>query len=201
MPPKAWNNLVSALLRLPGVGPKMAERMALHLLRRPEESETLARQLEESRKKVKRCSLCGDFLEAEAGAPESCERCRDPRRDAGLLCVVEEIGDLQAVERSRAFAGRYHVLGGALSALDGIGPQELRIDALIKRIRAEKTGEVILATNPSAEGETTATYLAELLKPLDVKVTRLAYGLSSGNAIQYADEFTLARALEGRRAF
>jgi recombination protein RecR len=201
MPPKAWNDLVSALLRLPGVGPKMAERAALHLLRRPEEAQALARRLEDAGRRLKRCALCGDFLDAEPGGPEACERCRDPRRDPRLLCVVEEIGDLQAVERSRAFSGRYHVLGGALSALDGVGPGELSIEPLLARLRAESVAEVILATNPTAEGETTAAYLAELLKPFQVRVTRLAYGLSSGGAIQYADEFTLARALEGRRAF
>ncbi|HRY28993.1 MAG TPA: recombination mediator RecR [Elusimicrobiota bacterium] len=196
--PKAWNLLVSSLLNLPGVGPKMAERMALHLLRHDPDSDDLLQRLEEARRKLRRCSQCGDFVESDAPVP-TCPLCRDTDREDSLLCVVEEIGDLQAMERSRAFRGRYHVLGGVLSALDGVGPEELRIHELLQRIRSGKITEVILATNPTAEGETTAAYLADLLKPLGVQTTRLAYGLSSGSAIQYADEFTLARALEGRR--
>lgn len=197
---RAWNNLVSAILRLPGVGPKMAERLALHLLRHREEARTLIQRLEEARQRLTRCRLCGDFVETEGDGALPCARCQDSQRDARTLCVVEEVGDLQALERSRAFHGRYHVLGGALSALDGVGPQDLRIDVLLERLRTEEVQEVILATNPTAEGETTATYLVDLLKPMGVSVTRLAYGLPAGSIIQYADEFTLARALEGRRA-
>ena len=199
---RAWEDLVAAVRRLPGVGPKMAERLALHLLRHPAETDVLLRQVLEARARLRHCSLCGDFV--EAGKEETqplCARCGDDRRDARLLCVVEEVGDILALDRSRAFRGRYHVLGGVLSALDGVGPDDLRIQPLLDRVRREDLREVILATNPTAEGETTATYLADLLKPLDVAVTRLAYGLPSGSAIQYADEFTLARALEGRRAF
>jgi recombination protein RecR len=197
---KPWIDLVSAILRLPGVGPKMAERIALHLLRHEPEAEALVRAVEDARARLQRCRECGDYVEADPGAPALCARCQDPARDPRQLCVVEDIGDLQAVERSRAFHGRYHVLGGALSALDGIGPDELRIEPLLERVRRQQVGEVIIATNPTAEGETTATYLADLLRPNGVRVTRLAYGLSSGSAIQYADEFTLAKALEGRRS-
>lgn len=195
---RPWNNLVAAILRLPGVGPKMAERLALYLIRHPAETETLVNAITEAREQLRRCLACGDFVEARE---ESCARCLDPRRETTVLCVVEEVGDLQALERSRAFRGRYHVLGGVLSALDGVGPEDLRIAALLERVRGQGIREVILATNPTAEGETTATYLADLLKPFEVSVSRLAYGLPSGSAIQYADEFTLAQALEGRRQF
>lgn len=200
--PKSWNNLVSSISRLPGIGPKMAERVALFLLRHGEDTDQLLDSITEARARLRRCPLCGDFVETDRGEdPAPCDRCRDPHRDARLICVVEEVGDLQALERSRAFQGRYHVLGGVLSALDGVGPDDLRIDALLERVRRDGVREVILATNPTAEGETTATYLADLLKALGADVTRLAYGLPSGSVIQYADEFTLARALEGRRTF
>jgi recombination protein RecR len=195
----SWTNLVGSLTRLPGIGPKMAERLALYLLRHPAEAQNFLETLGRARERLKRCPSCGDFVEAEEEARD-CGRCTDPAREAGLLCVVEEVGDLQAIERSRAFRGRYHVLGGVLSALDGVGPEELRIDGLLGRVRETGVTEVVLATNPTAEGETTAAYLADLLKPLGVSVTRLAYGLPSGSAIQYADEFTLAQALAGRRA-
>ncbi|MGQ0644490.1 MAG: recombination mediator RecR [Elusimicrobiota bacterium] len=195
----SWTNLVGSLTRLPGIGPKMAERLALYLLRHPAEAQNFLETLGRARERLKRCPSCGDFVEAEEEASD-CGRCTDPAREAGLLCVVEEVGDLQAIERSRAFRGRYHVLGGVLSALDGVGPEELRIDGLLGRVRDKGVTEVVLATNPTAEGETTAAYLADLLKPLGVSVTRLAYGLPSGSAIQYADEFTLAQALAGRRA-
>jgi recombination protein RecR len=192
--------MVAAFLDLPGVGPKMAERMALYLLRHPEQADRFIRAVEEARSRLRRCGLCGDFVESEeAGA--TCARCRDPQREPHVLCVIEDIADLQALERSRVFRGRYHVLGGVLSALDGVGPDQLRIGALLERVERENIREVILATNPTAEGETTASYLADLLKPRNLLVTRLAYGLPSGSAIQYADEFTLAKAVEGRRAF
>jgi recombination protein RecR len=198
---RTWTNFVSAIARLPGVGPKMAERLALHFLRRPADTDDFLLHLEEARRRLAHCGICGDFVESDDGGPQRCARCQDPERDASQLCVVEEIGDLQALERSRAFRGRYHVLGGVLSALDGVGPEELRIDALLSRVKKENVREVILATNPTAEGETTATYLADLLKPLGTNVTRLAYGLPSGSNIQYADEFTLSQAITGRREF
>ncbi|MBL0351093.1 MAG: recombination protein RecR [Elusimicrobia bacterium] len=206
----AWDRLVSALLGMPGVGPKMAERAALHLIRRRDAGDALLLALADARARMRRCPLCGDFVEGApleaadaAGLPEAdgpCNRCRDPHRDDRLLCVVEDVGDLAALERSRAFGGKYHVLGGVLSALDGVGPEELRIEALLGRVAGGTTDEVILATNPSVEGETTAAYLADLLKNRGVRVTRLASGLPSGSVIQYADEHTLAQALSGRRA-
>jgi recombination protein RecR len=196
---KSWNNLVTAILRLPGIGPKMAERLALYLLRHPSEAAGFLETLQDARQRLKRCPQCGDFVEKDGSASDLCARCQDPARDRDVICVVEEIGDLQALERSRAYRGQYHVLGGVLSALDGVGPQDLRISALLERVKAHQVQEVIVATNPTAEGETTATYLADLLKPLGVSVTRLACGLSSGSAIQYADEFTLTQAVVGRR--
>ncbi len=199
MPGPSWDNLVTAVLGLPGVGPKMAERIALHLIRRGDSAENLLLSLSEARIHLRRCPVCGDFVESKA-ITDPCSRCQDPDRDARLLCVVEEVGDLAALERSRAFRGRYHVLGGVLSALDGVGPEELRIDSLLDRLHRDGAEEVILATNPTVEGETTAGYLADLLRPLDVKVTRLASGLPTGSVIQYADEHTLAQALSGRRA-
>jgi recombination protein RecR len=196
---RSWEELLTAFRGLPGVGPKMAERIALHLLRRRDASENLKKVLDDANRLLARCRRCGDLVESEEGAPDGCRSCRDDSRDAAVLCVVEEIGDRQALERSRAFNGRYHVLGGVLSALDGVGPEDLKIDALLARTAEDGVKEVILATNPTAEGETTASYLADLLKARGLSVTRLAYGLPSGSVIQYADEFTLARALEGRR--
>jgi recombination protein RecR len=194
----AWDNLVTSILGLPGVGPKMAERIALHLLRKNECADFLQRSLAEARARMRRCLICGDYMETR-GDPTPCPRCQDPQRETHLLCVVEETGDLAALERSRAFRGGYHVLGGVLSALDGVGPEELRIESLLNRVRENSTQEVILATNPTVEGETTAAYLADLLKSSGVRVTRLAAGLPSGSAIQYADEHTLAQAVTGRR--
>lgn len=193
-----WDNLVTSILGLPGVGPKMAERMALHLLRKKECADFLQRSLADARARMRRCAICGDYMET-GETPEPCPRCRDPRRETQVLCVVEETGDLAALERSRSFRGGYHVLGGVLSALDGVGPEELRIEALLDRVRENRTEEVILATNPTVEGETTAAYLADLLKSSGIRVTRLAAGLPSGSAIQYADEHTLAQAVSGRR--
>lgn len=197
---RTWENLVTAVLGLPGVGPKMAERIAIHLVRKPTTAATLVAVLEEAGRRMKRCPVCGDFVETD-DVPSPCSRCQDPARDGRLLCVVEEVADLAALERSGAFRGRYHVLGGVLSALDGIGPEELRIEPLLRRVQGDGADEVILATNPSVEGETTAAYLADLLKESNVRVTRLAAGLPSGSAIQYADEHTLAQAVTGRRAF
>jgi recombination protein RecR len=180
----------------------MAERIALQLLRRRDQTDALRRALEEASLRLTRCPRCGDLVETAPGsAAPLCIACRDAGTAPAILCVVEEIGDRQALERSGAFRGRYHILGGALSALDGIGPEELRIDSLLKRVAAESIPEVILATNPTAEGETTASYLADLLKGRGVAVTRLASGLPTGSVIQYADERTLAQALEGRRPF
>ncbi|MCG3204214.1 MAG: Recombination protein RecR [Elusimicrobia bacterium] len=191
-----WHNLVLAIRKLPGVGPKMAERIALHLMRSDETSNIL-RAIQEAKTHLKRCSLCGIFTD-----DEPCQRCTDNQRERNLLCVVEEMADLEAMERSGAYRGNYHLLGGVLSPLDGIGPKQLRIDALLKRLESNdpRIEEVIVATNPTVEGEATATYLAQIIHPFGKKITRLATGLPSGVAIEYADELTLTRALEGRRS-
>jgi len=199
---RPWEDLLTAVRGLPGVGPKMAERIALHLLRRRDDADALKSSLEEAIRCLGRCPRCGDLIEtdsADGGTKDPCPACGDDSRDGKVLCVVEEIGDRQALERCRAFGGRYHVLGGALYPLDGVGPQDLTIEALLRRVSQEAVQEVILATNPTAEGETTASYLADLLKAKGLAVTRLATGLPSGSIIQYADEYTLAQALEGRR--
>lgn len=190
-----WQNLVSAIRKLPGVGPKMAERVALFLMR-SDETEQILRAILDAKKNLRRCALCGSFTEESP-----CLRCADNRRDTHMLCIVEEMADLEAMERSGAYRGHYHLLGGVLSPLDGIGPKQLRIEALMKRLEDNQAGidEIILATNPTVEGEATATYLAQIIEPLKKKVTRLAYGLPSGVALEYADELTLSRALEGRR--
>ena len=189
-----WENLVNAVRRLPGVGPKMAERISLYLLR-SDETDLILRAIQDAKANLRRCSLCGIYTETDP-----CERCGDPRRDAHLLCVIEEMADLLALERSGAYRGLYHLLGGVLSPLDGVGPKELRIDPLVKRLhRDSRIDEIILATNPTVEGEATAAYLTQLLQPYGKKMTRLAYGLPSGASLEYADELTLTRAFEGRR--
>ena len=193
--PQRWQNLILAVRKLPGVGPKMAERIALYLMR-SEETDNILRAVREARDHLHRCTLCGAYTEEDP-----CLRCADPGRDRHLLCVVEEVADLDALERSGAFHGLYHLLGGVLSPLDGIGPRQLRIEPLMERLKARdpRIDEVILATNPTVEGEATATYLTQLIHPLGKKVTRLAYGLPSGLALEYADELTLPRAYEGRK--
>jgi recombination protein RecR len=172
----------------------MAERIALHLLR-SEETTSILQTISDAKENLQRCELCGTFTETPL-----CERCSDARREKRLLCVVEEVADLEALERSGVYRGHYHLLGGVLSPLDGIGPKELRIDALLKRLKNNdsRVDEVIVATNPTVEGEATATYLAQIIEPLGKKVTRLAYGLPSGASLEYADEITLARAFQGR---
>lgn len=189
-----WQNLVNAIRQLPGVGPKMAERLALFLLRSPS-TDSFLKAVRDARQHLRHCRLCGIYTEKEA-----CDRCTDSTRDQSLLCVVEEMADLMALEKSGAFKGVYHLLGGSLSPLDGIGPNELRIDSLLKRIQtaAPAVNEVIIATNSTVEGEATATYLAQLMESFGVKLTRLATGLPSGTTLEYADERTLARAFEGR---
>jgi recombination protein RecR len=191
-----WLNLVAAIRKLPGVGPKMAERLAIYLMKSPD-TEYILRAIQDAKTYLRYCSVCGSYTEANV-----CERCADGRRDRHVVCVVEEIADLEAVERAGVFRGGYHLLGGVLSPLDGIGPKQLRIEPLLKRLENNdpQIEEVILATNPTVEGEATATYLAQLIHPLGKRVTRLAYGLPSGVSIEYADELTLARALEGRHA-
>jgi recombination protein RecR len=188
-------DLIDELGRLPGIGPKSAQRIAFHLLNADEvDVRRLADVLVEVKAKVRFCTLCGNVAEGDL-----CAICRDPRRDASLLCVVEEPKDVVAIERTREFRGRYHVLGGAISPIDGIGPDQLRIRELLQRLADETVTEVILATDPNLEGEATATYLTRLLKPMGLTVTRLASGLPVGGDLEYADEITLGRAFEGRR--
>jgi recombination protein RecR len=189
-------DLIDELGRLPGVGPKSAQRIAFHLLAAdPVDVRRLAHVLVEVKDRVKFCSVCGNVAEEE-----TCRICRDPRRDLALICVVEESKDVVAIERTREFRGRYHVLGGAISPIDGIGPGELRIRELMSRLADGVVTEVILATDPNLEGEATATYLTRLLRPMGLRVTRLASGLPVGGDLEYADEVTLGRAFEGRRS-
>ena len=189
-------DLIDELGRLPGVGPKSAQRIAFHLLQAdPVDVRRLAEVLVEVKERVRFCTICGNVAE-----DEQCRICRDPRRDLSALCVVEEPKDVVAVERTREFRGRYHVLGGAISPIEGIGPDELRIRELMTRLADGAVTEIILATDPNLEGEATATYLTRLLKPMGLRVTRLASGLPVGGDLEYADEVTLGRAFEGRRA-
>lgn len=188
-------SLVDELGRLPGIGPKSAQRIAYHILKSPtEDAARLADALTEAKARVTWCQTCFNLAE---GA--ECSFCRDDRRDRTIICVVEEPRDIVAIERTREFYGRYHVLQGAISPIEGIGPEQLRIHEILLRIEPEGVEEVILATNPNIEGEATAMYLAKLLKPLGIKVTRIASGLPVGGDLEYADEITLGRALEGRR--
>jgi recombination protein RecR len=188
-------DLIDELGRLPGVGPKSAQRIAFHLLKvEPADAERLARAIHEVKAKVHFCKVCFNVAEGEL-----CRICRDARRDPTLVCVVEEPRDLVAVERTQEFKGRYHVLGGAISPIEGVGPDDLRIRELLRRLESEGVREVILATNPNIEGEATAMYLARLLGPLGVRVTRIASGLPVGGDLEYADEVTLGRAFAGRR--
>ena len=188
-------DLIDELGRLPGVGPKGAQRIAFYLLQSdPVDVRRLAQVLVEVKEKVRFCSVCGNVSEEE-----TCRICRDPRRDPAVLCVVEESKDVVAIERTREFRGRYHVLGGAISPIEGIGPDQLRIKELLGRLADGVVTEVILATDPNLEGEATATYLTRMLKPLGLRVTRLASGLPVGGDLEYADEVTLGRAFEGRR--
>ncbi|MGP8206365.1 MAG: recombination mediator RecR [Acidimicrobiales bacterium] len=190
--------LIDELGRLPGIGPKSAQRIAFYILKSPaEDAARLASSINAAKTKVTWCRRCFNVAEGAAGA--ECGICTDTRRDPSVLCVVEEPRDVVAVEKTGEFRGRYHVLLGAISPIDGIGPAQLRIRELLGRIEAEGVKEVILCTNPNIEGDATALYLAGLLKDLDVKVTRIASGLPVGGDLEYADELTLGRALEGRR--
>jgi recombination protein RecR len=186
--------LIEQLQRLPGIGPKSAQRLALHLLKRPEaEVAALAQALMEAKQQVGLCSICFHL-----SAEPVCEICRTPSRDQTLLCVVADSRDVIALEKTREYRGQYHVLGGLISPMEGIGPEQLQIQPLIRRVSQKRPEEVIMAINPSIEGETTTLYLGQLLKPF-TKVTRIAFGLPMGGDLEYADEITLARALEGRR--
>jgi recombination protein RecR len=188
-------DLIDELGRLPGVGPKSAQRIAFHILQaEPADVRRLAHALTEVKEKVRFCSVCGNVAQEE-----QCRVCLDPRRDPSVLCVVEEPKDVVAIERTREFRGRYHVLGGAISPIEGVGPDDLRIRELMARLADGAVNELILATDPNLEGEATATYLARLVSSMGLKVTRLASGLPVGGDLEYADEVTLGRAFEGRR--
>ena len=188
-------DLIDELGRLPGVGPKSAQRIAFHLLAAdPADVRRLASALTEVKEKVRFCSICGNVSEQE-----QCRVCRDPRRDLTVICVVEESKDVVAIEKTREFRGRYHVLGGAISPIEGIGPDDLKVRELMVRLQDGSITELILATDPNLEGEATATYLARLIGPMGLRITRLASGLPVGGDLEYADEVTLGRAFEGRR--
>jgi recombination protein RecR len=189
-------DLIDELGRLPGVGPKSAQRIAFHLLAADAgDVKRLADVLTEVKSKVRFCEVCGNVAQEQL-----CRVCRDPRRDPTVICVVEESKDVVAIERTREFRGRYHVLGGAISPMEGIGPDDLRMRELLSRLSDGTVTETIIATDPNLEGEATATYLARLLKPMGLRVTRLASGLPVGGDLEYADEVTLGRAFAGRRS-
>jgi len=191
----AVQDLIDELGRLPGVGPKSAQRIAFHLVSAdPTDVRRLVAALTEVKDKVRFCRVCGNVSEQD-----ECRICRDPRRDLTCICVVEEPKDVVAIERTREFRGRYHVLGGAISPIEGIGPDDLRVRELMSRLADGAIAELILATDPNLEGEATASYLARLIAPMGLRVTRLASGLPVGGDLEYADEVTLGRAFEGRR--
>ncbi|HEY4898168.1 MAG TPA: recombination mediator RecR [Candidatus Nanopelagicaceae bacterium] len=191
----AIQDLIDELGRLPGIGPKSAQRIAFHIIQSERVDVTrLVDVLRTVKERVKFCTICGNISEEEL-----CRICRDPRRDLSLICVVEESKDVMAIEKTREFRGRYHVLGGAISPIDGIGPENLRIRELMVRLADTNIQELIIATDPNLEGEATASYLIRQIKPLGIKVSRLASGLPVGGDLEYADEVTLGRAFEGRR--
>jgi len=193
--PEPFARLIEALQRLPGIGPKSAQRITFFLLKRPiDEVRELSEAVIALKEKITYCRTCFNVTDEDP-----CRICADPARDDRLLCVVEEPNDLLAMERTGEFRGRYHVLLGALSPLDGIGPEDIKVRELLARLEAGETTEVILATNPNVEGEATAIFLAKLLRPLSVRVTRIARGLPVGGDLEYADQVTLSKALEGRR--
>jgi recombination protein RecR len=193
--PEPVARLIEALQRLPGIGPKTAQRLTFFMLKRPiDEVRELADSLLAVKERIVSCSTCFNVTEQDP-----CRICSDPARDTGLLCVVEEPNDLLAMERTGEFKGRYHVLLGALSPLEGIGPDDLKVRELLARLDAGGASEVILATNPNVEGEATALYLAKLMRPIGVRITRIARGLPVGGDLEYADQVTLSKALEGRR--
>ena len=192
-PPLA--NLINELSKLPGVGGKSASRIAYHILKRPAaEAESLASAIAEVKAKIFRCSVCNNMTDVEP-----CAICNDPRRDPGVVCVVEEAFNIPTIEQTRDFKGLFHVLLGALSPLKGVGPQDIDVGGLLRRVQSGGVREVIIATNPNVEGEATALYIAQQLRPLGVRTTRLAFGLPVGGDLEYADQVTMAKALEGRR--
>jgi recombination protein RecR len=192
-PPLA--NLINELTKLPGVGGKSASRLAYYILKRPAaEAEALASAIVEVKQKIFRCSACNNMTDVDP-----CAICSDPRRDPSVICVVEEAFNIATIEQTRDFKGIFHVLLGALSPLRGIGPQDIDVDGLVKRVQRGNVREVIIATNPNVEGEATALYIAQQLRPTNVRTTRLAFGLPVGGDLEYADQVTMSKALEGRR--
>ena len=192
---KPIDHLIEALSKLPGIGKKTASRLAFHILRSsPSESQELARAILDVKEKIRLCSTCFNLTDEDP-----CRICQDERRSREVLCVVEGPNDLMAIENTGVFNGRYHVLHGTISPLEGVGPDNLKIKELMGRLQGEKISEVILATNPTVEGGTTALYLTDLIKSLSIKVTRIAYGIPMGSEIEYSDGMTLSKALEGRR--
>jgi recombination protein RecR len=191
----AIQDLIDELGRLPGIGPKSAQRIAFHIIQSERvDVSRLVDVLRTVKERVKFCTVCGNITEEDL-----CKICRDPRRENNAICVVEESKDVLAIEKTREFRGKYHVLGGAISPIDGIGPENLRIRELLQRLSSTEIQEIIIATDPNLEGEATATYLVRLIKPMGIKVSRLASGLPVGGDLEYADEVTLGRAFEGRR--
>lgn len=190
--PQPIADLIIALSRLPGVGPKTAGRLAFYLLRNQDEARELAEAVTTAVRAISRCSVCGNYTDIDP-----CRTCTAKDRDRSMLCIVEQPRDVVALEKTREFKGLYHVLHGVLSPMEGIGPEQLNLGTLLQRL--EGVSEVVLAVNPSVEGEATALYIAKLLKPLGIKVTRIAHGLPVGGDLEYADEVTISRALEGRR--
>ncbi|MCG2676100.1 recombination mediator RecR [bacterium] len=194
---KTLNKLIEELSKMPGIGPKSAQRIAFYILgSSKEEAKALSQAILDLKEKITHCSICNNITEENP-----CEICSNSQRDHSIICVVEEPKDVLAFEKSRGYNGVYHVLLGALSPLEGIGPDELKIKELMERLKKEKVSEVILATNPNTNGEMTAMYLAKLIKPSGIKVTRLAHGIPVGGSIEYVDEETLAKSLEGRKEF
>lgn len=192
---KPIDHLIEALSKLPGIGKKTASRLAFHILRsNSSEAQALARAILDVKEKIRLCSICFNLTDEDP-----CQICQDERRFREVLCVVEGPNDLMAIENTGVFNGRYHVLHGTISPLEGVGPENLRIKELIERLQKEKISEVILATNPTVEGGATALYLTDLIRPLTIKVTRIAYGIPMGSEIEYSDGMTLSKALEGRR--
>jgi len=189
--------LIGEFSKLPGIGKKTAQRMAFYILKsRKEEAEALAQAVLDVKEKARYCSVCFNITEEDP-----CNICKDEKRERSIICVVEEANDVVALEKTNQYKGLFHVLGGVLSPLDGIGPDELKIKELLFRLKGKKVKEVILATNPNTEGEATAIYIAKLIKPLGIKVTRIARGLPAGGDLEYADQVTLANAIEGRIEF
>jgi len=192
---KPLARLIDEFSKMPGIGPKTAQRLAFYILKNSSERvASLAKTILEAKEKVKHCSICGNITDQEV-----CEICQNINRDKSIICVVEKVRDLIAIENTGEYKGLYHVLEGAISPLDGIEPENLKIDSLLKRLKTEKIKEIILATNPNIEGEVTASYLNKLIEPLNIKVTRIAYGVPIGGSLEFADEVTLTQALMGRQ--